>query len=362
MSYDLSFIERLLDEAEAAAAVKVPVATVKRQRKESEEQARRDDCTILVLGLHPTADERDVYEYFSREAGKIRDVQVIKDSRTGKNKGVAYVEFYLSDSIIKALACNGQLLKGVPVRVQSAQAEKNRAAEAQRVAQLQEEDKPMTLYVAGMVGPMIEFTEEDVKRIFGCFGPVDGVSIRRCPYSGRSLGVCYVKFRKATDAREAMACMHGYEIEGLEIKVGYVSSMSGLGDLGGEETSTVSSQQQRMQLMTAMLTGESTSKSSNIHTCVLLQNMFDQAVLLRPDANKFFEDLTRDIESEVIKYGKIERIWIDKMSQTGSVWLQLESPEHAQATWEALDGRMFRGKHVAASLVGKITLERALDK
>lgn len=358
MSYDLSFIERLLDEAEAAVTVKVP--EVKRQRIQADDQARRDDCTILVLGLHPSADERDVYEYFSREAGKIRDVQVIKDSRTGKSKGVAYVEFYLSDSILKALACNGQVMKGVPLRVQSAQAEKNRAAEAQRIAQMQEEDKPMTLYVAGMIGPMVEFTEADVKRIFACFGSVDGVNIKRCPYSGRSLGVCYVHFKKATDAREAMACMHGYEIEGLELKVGYVSSMGGVADVGGEETSTVSSQQQRTQLMTAMLTGEATSKSSNMQSCLVLQNMFDQQVLLRPDANRFFEDIKGDIEAEVIKHGRLSRIWIDKMSRNGSVWLELDSPDSAQSAWEALEGRLFRGRQVTAKLVDKTTLERAL--
>jgi RNA-binding protein 23/39 len=141
--FDLDFIERLLDEAEEAPHVvrtaeaeeaadgSRQFATNKRKRASDDstatDQARRDDCTVLILGLHPSTDERAVYEYFSREAGKVRDIQVIRDGRTGKNKGVAYVEFFMPDSILKAMACNGQLLKGVPIRVQSAQAEKNRA-------------------------------------------------------------------------------------------------------------------------------------------------------------------------------------------------------------------------------------------
>jgi RNA-binding protein 39 len=35
--------------------------------------------------------------------GKIRDIRIIKDARSGKSKGVAYVEFYTSDSVQKAL-------------------------------------------------------------------------------------------------------------------------------------------------------------------------------------------------------------------------------------------------------------------
>lgn len=38
---------------------------------------------MMIVCLHHKADERDVYEFFSKNAGKVRDVQIIRDARTG---------------------------------------------------------------------------------------------------------------------------------------------------------------------------------------------------------------------------------------------------------------------------------------
>jgi len=52
------------------------------------EEAQRDDCTILVSQIHLQANERDVYNFFVQAgAGKIRDVRLIRDQRSGKSKG-----------------------------------------------------------------------------------------------------------------------------------------------------------------------------------------------------------------------------------------------------------------------------------
>jgi len=43
------------------------------------------------------AKEKDIWNFFSKaECGKIRDIRIIRDQRSGKSKGVAYVEFYTS--------------------------------------------------------------------------------------------------------------------------------------------------------------------------------------------------------------------------------------------------------------------------
>lgn len=53
------------------------------------EEAQRDDCTVLVNRLPLQANERDIYNFFSKEkgVGKIRDVRLIRDQRSGKSKG-----------------------------------------------------------------------------------------------------------------------------------------------------------------------------------------------------------------------------------------------------------------------------------
>ena len=97
--FDLGFIERLLDEAEdalrsveTAKAIESSDSTnrkfdIKRKRPSEDDstatdQARRDDCTVLILGLHPSTDEREVYAHLLQVA--IKDHQFTwKDLKIG---------------------------------------------------------------------------------------------------------------------------------------------------------------------------------------------------------------------------------------------------------------------------------------
>jgi RNA-binding protein 23/39 len=227
----------------------------------------------------------------------------------------------------------------------------------------EQQEKPMKLYVSGLVGPMMEFTEADIKRIFSSFGPVDMVDLKRCPYTERSLGVCYIQFKRASNAREAMSCMHGYEIAGLPLKVGYVSQITAIEeDDPMIPDSQIASQQQRLQLMHAMLTGEKASDSSSMHSCLLVTNAFDVRMALRSDARRFFDDLVIHIENECKKYGKVEKVWVDKLSPNASVWIAFAIPRYASVAHEAMDGRNWGGRQLAAELVDRATFDRALVK
>lgn len=214
------------------------------------EQSKREDCSVMVMGLHPESGDREVYEFFSKEAGKVRDVHVIRDQRTGKSKGVAYVEFYLQEAVIKALACNGRTIHGALIRVKASGAEKNRAAEAQKVAQTQQQDKPVMLYLMGLSGPLTHMTDTELREILSPFGKIDYVSIGRCPYSGKSRGFAYVQFLRAVDAREAMACMNGFQLAGQSIQIGYLTrSLESGGSTPITEGDFIRSNEHRVHLM-----------------------------------------------------------------------------------------------------------------
>jgi RNA-binding protein 39 len=46
--------------------------------------------------------------FFSKhKTGKIRDIRIIRDKKTGKSKGIAYVEFYESDAALRSMALSG---------------------------------------------------------------------------------------------------------------------------------------------------------------------------------------------------------------------------------------------------------------
>ena len=73
------------------------------------QEAKREDLTVLVYSLPLKAREDDIWGFFKKEqCGKVRDVRIIKDPRSLRSKGVAYVEFYTSESVQKALRTNGR--------------------------------------------------------------------------------------------------------------------------------------------------------------------------------------------------------------------------------------------------------------
>ncbi|CAK0843353.1 unnamed protein product, partial [Prorocentrum cordatum] len=89
------------DDEAAAAAAAADMAEEERQRDldEDEEERRRlaeqetkMARTVMLTSLTHRSDERDIYEFFSTGAGTVRDVQIIRDARTGRSRGVAYVE------------------------------------------------------------------------------------------------------------------------------------------------------------------------------------------------------------------------------------------------------------------------------
>jgi len=227
-----------------------------KKHQSEHERSQREDCSIMIMGLHPQVGDREVYEFFSKEAGRVRDVYVIRDQRTGKSKGVSYVEFYLSDSVLKALACNGRTLMGLPIRVQASGAEKNRAAQAQKVAQSQLQERPITLYIMGMNGPLSAIEDDDLKQIFSPFGDIDYVNIGRCPYTGRNRGFAHLQFSRAADARDAMSCLNGIDLGGYVLQVGYLS-----GSLDKERPETrrdddneyIRSNEQRTRVMNSLM-------------------------------------------------------------------------------------------------------------
>ncbi|CDJ47729.1 splicing factor protein, putative [Eimeria brunetti] len=197
-------------------------------RRKEVEEARRDDLTVLVLNLSLKADERHIYEFFSANAGKIRDIQQIRDQRSGVSKGVAYVEFYTQEAVIKAMALNGISFKGQPLRVQASMAEKNRAARAAKCPIAPAPDAtslqiPMRVYVGGLVGKLASLTKDDLHSLFSPFGAIQEIILPVDPNTGEGVGFAFVMFAATGDAHDAMQQMHRFKIDGQELRVGYAA-------------------------------------------------------------------------------------------------------------------------------------------
>uniref|UniRef100_A0A0G4FVS6 RRM domain-containing protein n=1 Tax=Chromera velia CCMP2878 TaxID=1169474 RepID=A0A0G4FVS6_9ALVE len=198
------------------------------RKKKEEADARRDDLTVLVLNIALKSEEKDIYKFFSKGAGKVRDIQLIRDARSGKSKGVAYVEFYTQEGLLKALALSGQMFQGQPVKVQASQAEKNRAAKQAKEQELaaRRMDGPCRLYVGNLVDLLANISDKDLEQVFKPFGTVEQVEVCR-DGSGKCKGYAFVQMAKANEAKDALMALNGYLLLNQPLKVGLATDPRG---------------------------------------------------------------------------------------------------------------------------------------
>ena len=74
------------------------------------------------------ATEKDIRRYFRKKAGcKVNEVILLRDRRTNRHKGSAYVEVGRIEDVHKAVACSGQPpdFQRFPILVKASEAEKN---------------------------------------------------------------------------------------------------------------------------------------------------------------------------------------------------------------------------------------------
>ena len=87
----------------------------------------KDRRTVFVSQLVMRADERDIKHYFRQSAGKVNEVILLRDRRTGRHKGCAYVELARLSDVPGAVALNGETpdFQRFPILVKASEAEKN---------------------------------------------------------------------------------------------------------------------------------------------------------------------------------------------------------------------------------------------
>lgn len=187
--------------------------------KKDLEYSSRDDLTVLVLNLNLDAQEFEVYEFFTTYAGNVRDIRIIRDHRTGRSKGVCYVEFYSVESVLKALKLNGQKIMDTSITIQASQAEKNRAAKLAKLEEIKAETTPLLLRVDGLVGLLSRIRQNEIDSLFSTFGKVTNIEIVVDRKTRRCLGFAYILFEKAIEGHDAIKALNNFEIAGQKITV-----------------------------------------------------------------------------------------------------------------------------------------------
>mmetsp|Transcript_34181 Transcript_34181/g.61637 ORF Transcript_34181/g.61637 Transcript_34181/m.61637 type:complete len:470 (-) Transcript_34181:2323-3732(-) len=223
-----------------------PEVVVERMKERESEKLERATTTVFVYNLNLKADERNIYEFFSK-AGKVKDIKLITDRSTRKSKGFAYVEFSKAESVFAALSLSGELLMGQAVMVKMSEAEKNMAWEAQQ--QLKQAQTVTNISSAPIVGnaPLLiqvfglhkDMKEGDIEPLFVAFGPIDFVRIVR-DAEGASLGYANIQYQKGHDAAKALDYWDGREVGDVKfsVKLTTQTNPSSTTTAGGVSSST----------------------------------------------------------------------------------------------------------------------------
>ena len=181
------------------------------------------------------ADERDISRYFKRKVGtKVRDVILLRDKRTGRHKGCAYVELSSLNDVERALKATGKIpeFQRFPIMIKRSEAEKNLPGSSTSTAvftppgassltnhggqpvQLNEDGQriePKQVYV-GHIDRCV--TQAQLYALFSQFGQLDKVILQMDMTTMISKGFGFLTYRDPKDANLAIQTMSGQMLAG----------------------------------------------------------------------------------------------------------------------------------------------------
>lgn len=202
----------------------------------------KDRRTVFVSQLVMRAEERDVVRYFRKKLGcKVNEVIVLRDKRTGRHKGCAYVELKRLEDVPKVVEVSGQPpdFQRFPILIKASEAEKNyvlsNAQSTLTARQMGARDQGPLLTTNGKLlesqkvylgnlDPRV--TQEILYSVFSSFGHLEKVSVQMEPTTGVSRGFAFLSFRDPKHANLSIHTMSGQGLLGRPLKTGWANQTS----------------------------------------------------------------------------------------------------------------------------------------
>ncbi|ULT97735.1 hypothetical protein L3Y34_005517 [Caenorhabditis briggsae] len=339
----------------------------------------RDQRTLLIMQIARDTRPRDLEEFFS-SVGAVRDVRIITDSRTGRSKGICYVEFWDEESVPLGLALNGQRLMGAPLQIQRTCAERNRIANSSVASTLgfvAPGGKGPAQVLVENLHPKID--DKMLGEVFDSFGRIDKLDVEK-DMNGENKGFAVITFRNADEAQKACEQLNDFEVAGRKMRLTikqeptpqqsikkeeasiHQRSLDDVGDRQGFSLGAGGRQQLMAKLAQGTGSGMELTASAQMAAqhagnsqipsiatqCFLLSNMFDPAKETEP---QWDHDIREDVIEQCACHGGALHVFVDKGSQQGNVYVKCPSIAIAHQAVSALHGRWFSGKVITANYV-----------
>jgi len=232
-------------------------------------------------------------------------------------------------------------------------------------------------------------TEEDMRGIFKPFGEFEAFVMGNQE--------CWITFRSSGDAQDAMGSMQGFQLVGQELEIFVQPVETALpalappmqegidikndSDFGatGDATNPL---QNRIELMKKLMTSHqqqgiptvvgaiapttdlsmitppppppmavtppAPKSGGQTSRTLLLQNMFTPTTVNLQHEPRFYEEIREDTHDECSKFGRVLHVTVDPRGPVGLIYILYETPRQREAAENALNGRWFEGKKIAA--------------
>eukprot|EP01086_Lenisia_limosa_P016673 TRINITY_DN666_c0_g1_i2.p1 TRINITY_DN666_c0_g1~~TRINITY_DN666_c0_g1_i2.p1 ORF type:complete len:304 (+),score=73.75 TRINITY_DN666_c0_g1_i2:137-1048(+) len=196
-----------------------PIASAFLEKTAAEMSMEKEMRTVMVSNLHYKCTKDKLNDFFA-PLGSCFDIRILKD-KSGKAKGMAYVEFTDRSHAMEAVKFTGRRLLDKPVGVNG--------TDLTQIAYegLSFEDKakkgllsdPQTRVHINNVSPHV--AEEELRRLLEVFGSLHTMVLEKDPISGVSRGYCTAQFNHAMSAYKAVVSMDGLKLDGSILHVSY---------------------------------------------------------------------------------------------------------------------------------------------
>ena len=332
-------------------------------------QLERDEYIAFASQIHPRVVERDIFQFFA-PVGRVVDIKLVRDSRTGKSKGLCYIEFEDKSSVTKACALSGHLLSGYPVTIEpTANARTRNNVLTKERERLQSLSRRVTLS-----NIPFDVTSQDIRQLCSEVCTIEHTELI---HISPDEAVAFIECRHPGDATLLIKLLNGVTLGGrtLDARTGVVKptvlkheydynpivtaeatngsgelALSGMGltslipaaiapavipvATGMSQPTTVSTGPGTNVASLISTVIAATSQNVNASQCVILSNLLDPKVV--DDIDR--EDIYADVIEEGSKFGKIYKAHLDK---NGNMFVLFDKIDNAIKAQKVFHGRWF---------------------
>eukprot|EP00547_Thalassionema_nitzschioides_P006326 CAMPEP_0194210356 /NCGR_PEP_ID=MMETSP0156-20130528/8171_1 /TAXON_ID=33649 /ORGANISM="Thalassionema nitzschioides, Strain L26-B" /LENGTH=614 /DNA_ID=CAMNT_0038937687 /DNA_START=56 /DNA_END=1900 /DNA_ORIENTATION=+ len=378
----------------------------------------KDRRTVFVSQLVMRAEERDVVRYFRKKLGcKVNEVIVLRDKRTGRHKGCAYVELKRLEDVPKVVEVSGQPpdFQRFPILIKASEAEKNyvlsNTQSTLTARQMGDRDQGPLLTTNGKLLESQKVylgnldpraTQEILYSVFSSFGHLEKVSIQMEPTTGVSRGFAFLSFRDPKHANLSIHTMSGQVLLGRPLKTGWAnqtSTVPGIEVVTSTEfpdDATTRIQNAHLALSQVSLPGTDSPPKTNPMAVAASKSSSDSMDPLGSAGNSGYkagnnslnegaakkignaseptsivlvhnmfdkdqeteegweEDIRLDFVDECSKWGKILDVQVMHKEQGGKIYASFENSSQAQTCASNLAGRWFDKRQLRVEFVREL--------